>query len=151
MNSISLAARDSMSLLLDIKYYSWVIYSTFLNITLKVQFCLPRYDSDYIFVKIIWPKFQRELNIFPSHKETICLSRVQLFHMGFTSCIPGHSFVGRACCQFLKHCLSFLCPYILMGIKPTTCLFLDNQVTAFQTLTQRSIILFLQLINTNVP
>lgn len=64
MNSISLAARVSLSLLLDMKYYSWVIYSTFLNITLKVQFCLLRYDSDYIFVKIIWPKFQRELNAF---------------------------------------------------------------------------------------
>lgn len=27
------------------------------NISLKVQFCLPRYDSDYIFGKMTWKTY----------------------------------------------------------------------------------------------
>lgn len=110
MNSISLAARDSMSLLLDMKYYSGVIYSTFLTITLKVQFCLPRYDSDHIFAKINWPKFQRELNVF------FLATKKQFAFLGYSSFTLALQVVFQVIALWVEHFASSLSTAYLSSV-----------------------------------
>lgn len=114
------------------------------NLSLKVQFCLPRYDSDYIFVKITWKTYsqmsERTKRFFLALRRQFAFLAYSVFTFDFTGCISGH--FGFCCISafvekgkkllFLKHCLFFLCPTFLMRIKPTTLLhFMDNQTPAF--------------------
>lgn len=56
INFINLTAKDSEFVVLSQISLMDSVFN-FLNISLRVQFCLPRYNSNHIFVKITWKMY----------------------------------------------------------------------------------------------